>query len=96
MSSQELIERKDSYLRMMERVPTQGYITAALVSIGLSAVLRVFGAHNWSIFVGQWPPTFLLLALVHKLLQPSGEPGFDEAEMAASEAGRMVSSSRQT
>jgi hypothetical protein len=29
------------------------------------------GRRDWSIFVGQWPPTFLLFGLFHKVLRPS-------------------------
>ena len=88
----EAIERKDSYLRMMEKVPTQGYLGAALGSIALSAVLRLLGYKDAAIFVGQWPPTFILLALAHKLLRPSEEPGFRDARQAADETARTIGS----
>ena len=91
MDSQEMIERKDRYLRMMERVPTQGYLGAALASIGVSLLLRILGYKEMALFVGQWPPTFILMALAHKLLQPSAEQGVGDAQEAASEAQRMVS-----
>ena len=90
MSMHEAIERKDSYLRMMERVPTQGYLGAALGALGLSALLRLAGKKDAAIFVGQWPPTLILLALVHKLLRPSAEPGFGDSREAAGEAAQMV------
>ena len=91
MDSQEMIERKDRYLRMMEKVPTQGYLGAALTSIGVSLLLRILGYKEMALFVGQWPPTFILMALAHKLLQPSAEQGFRDAQEATSEAQRMVS-----
>ena len=90
MDTQEAIERKDSYLRMMERIPTQGYLGAALGSIALSALLRVFGKKDAAVFVGQWPPTFILFALAHKLLEPSSEPGFQQTREAATEARSMI------
>ena len=86
----EAIGRKDSYLRMMEKVPTQGYLGAALGSIGVSLLLRLLGYKEMALFVGQWPPTFILMALAHKLLQPSTEQGFSDAQDAAGEATRMV------
>ena len=91
MDSQEMIERKDSDLRMMEKVPPQGYLGAALASIGVSLLLRILGYKEMALFVGQWPPTFILMALAHKLLQPSAEQGVRDAQEAASEAQRMVS-----
>jgi hypothetical protein len=84
----ELSERTDSYLRLMEKIPTQGYLGLALGSIAASAVLRLAGKKEAALFVGQWPPTFLLLALAHKLLQPSQEhrvPTTREAVRAASQ-----------
>ena len=86
----DMIERKDSYLRMMEKVPTQVYLSAALGALGLSALLRLAGKRDAAIFVGQWPPTLILMALVHKLLRPSEEPGFRDSREAAGEAARMV------
>jgi hypothetical protein len=90
VQNSELVERKDSYLRMMEQVPTQAYLGAALGSIGASLVLRLLGFKEMALFVGQWPPTFLLLAMVHKVLQPSQEPGISGAQQAAQEAKRMA------
>ena len=90
MDTQQAIETKDSYLRMMEAVPTQVYLSAALGSIGASALLRLFGFKDMALFVGQWPPTFILLALAHKLLNPSTEEGFRQAGEAAGEAGRTL------
>lgn len=66
-------EQKDNMLKMIEQVPTQAYLGAALGSIALSALLRLVGAKDAAVFVGQWPPTFLLLALAAKLLRPSTE-----------------------
>jgi hypothetical protein len=86
----ELMERKDSYLRMMEKVPTQGYLGLALGAIVLSALLRLAGKKEAALFVGQWPPTFLLLALARKLLQPSQEPGYPSTREAVQEASRMA------
>lgn len=83
-------EQKDSYLRIMESIPTQGYIGAALGSIALSAFFRILGKKDAAVFVGQWPPTFLLLALTHRLLQPSQESGEQEARDALHEATRMT------
>jgi hypothetical protein len=63
----------DTYLKLMEAVPTQAYLGAAVGSIALSATLRMLGKKDAAIFVGQWPPTFILFALAYKLLRPSDE-----------------------
>ena len=90
----EAIERKDSYLRMMEKVPTQAYLGLALSTIAISALLRIAGKKDAALFVGQWPPTLILMALVHKLLQPSRELGFRDTSEAVAEGTHMVSPAR--
>ncbi len=85
--------KKDQYLRMMEKVPTQVYLGLALGSVLTSAGLRVAGKKDAALFVGQWPPTLLLLTLVHKLLQPSQEPGIRKTQEALDAARGMVAES---
>jgi hypothetical protein len=41
-----------------------------VASIVASAGLKVAGRDNLSIFVGQWPPTFLLFGLYHRIVRP--------------------------
>lgn len=62
---------QDQYFRVTDQVPEEAWYWAALVSVLASAVLFVANKRDWSIFVGQWPPTFLLFGLFHKLLRPS-------------------------
>jgi hypothetical protein len=85
-------ERPAAYLRMMEKVPTGGYMTAALAAIAGAAALRLFGKKDAAIFVGQWPPTFILFALAYKLLRPSRDEPTAEMRSAADEAARMTGS----
>ena len=63
----------ETYLKMMEEIPAQAYLGAALGAIGLSALLRLFGKKDAAVFVGQWPSTFILFALAYKILRPSDE-----------------------
>ena len=56
------------YFRVTDEVPGEVWYWAALGSIVVSAILFASNKRDWSIFVGQWPPTFLLLGLFHKLL----------------------------
>lgn len=62
---------QDQYFRLTDQVPEEIWYWAALGSIVASATLFTMGKRDWSIFVGQWPPTFLLFGLFHKLLRPS-------------------------
>ena len=61
----------DRMMRVMEEVPTQAYWGLAIGSVLLSALLWVMGRRNGALFVGQWPPTFLLFGLYHRLIRPS-------------------------
>ena len=80
----------DAYLKAMEEVPTQAYLGAALGSIALSALLRIFGKKDAALFVGQWPPTFILFALAYKLLRPSDEDVVEQADQAVRQATNLV------
>ena len=59
------------YFRVTDQVPEEVWYWAALASIIVSASLFLMGKREWSVFVGQWPPTFLLFGLFHKILRPS-------------------------
>lgn len=62
---------QEGYFSTMESIPTSVYYWLAAASVIASAVLFFTGRRNWAIFVGQWPPTLLAVALLYKLLRPS-------------------------
>ena len=68
-----MIGRRRSYLRMVEAIPTQGYLAAALAGLVASLLLRILGYKDAALFVGEWPPRILIMALAYKLLRPSRE-----------------------
>jgi hypothetical protein len=84
----------ETYLKLMEEVPTQAYLGAALGAIGLSMVLRLTGKKDAAVFVGQWPPTFLLFALAYKLLRPSDEDVMANGHEAVHQASDLITASR--
>ena len=59
------------FFRVTDRIPEVAWYWGAVMSILVSAVLKLAGKDSWSIFVGQWPPTFLLFGLYHILVRPS-------------------------
>ncbi len=61
------------YFRITDGVPEQVWYWAAMASILTSAGLKLAGKDNWSLFVGQWPPTFILFGLYHRLIRPSAK-----------------------
>jgi hypothetical protein len=56
------------YFRTTDQLPGEFWYWAALASIISSAILFVSNKRDWSLFVGQWPPTFLLFGMFHKLI----------------------------
>jgi len=64
-------DTKNEALRITETVPEEVWYWAAIGSILLSAGMKLSGRDNAAIFVGQWPPTFLLFGLFGRLLRPS-------------------------
>lgn len=62
------------YFRITDQVPQETWYWAALLSIIVSAMLFITGKRDWSIFVGQWPPTFILFGIFHKVVSPSRTP----------------------
>jgi hypothetical protein len=65
-------QTQQDYFRLTDSIPEEGWYWAAMASVAISAALWLTGKRNWSTFVGQWPPTFLLLGLFHKQHQPGG------------------------
>jgi hypothetical protein len=61
-------DTQEQYFRVTDQIPGTVWYWGAVTSILTSAILFLAGKRDWSIFVGQWPPTFLLFALYHKLL----------------------------
>ncbi len=66
-------ETQEQVLRVTDNIPEEAWYWAALASIGISAVLKLQGKDHWALFVGQWPPTFIVFALYHRLLRPSSK-----------------------
>jgi hypothetical protein len=50
-----------------ESISEESWYWAALVSIVISLGLKLAGRDHLSLFVGQWPPTFLLFGLYRRL-----------------------------
>ena len=61
-------DAQEQYFRVTDQVPGTVWYWSACASILVSALLFLMGKRDWSIFVGQWPPTFLLFGLYHKLV----------------------------
>jgi hypothetical protein len=64
-------EAQQTFFRITDNIPEEAWYWGALGSIGISAMLKLADKDDWAIFVGQWPPTFLLSGLYHRLVHPS-------------------------
>lgn len=64
---------QDQYFRVTDQVPESVWYLSAVASILASATLFLVGKRDWSAFVGQWPPTFLLFGLYHRLMGPGSK-----------------------
>ena len=54
------------------KVPSDVYLWAAVVSIGISLTLKILKKNNAALFVGQWPAPFLLLGIYNKIVKLQG------------------------
>jgi hypothetical protein len=64
-------EAQTSYFRVTDNVPEQTWYWLSLGSILISAGFKLAKKDDWALFVGQWPPTFLLFGLYHRVIRPS-------------------------
>ena len=64
------IAAEKTYFHATDGVPEEAWYWLALGSIAVSAALKLTDRDHWALFVGQWPPTFLLFGLYHRLLRP--------------------------
>jgi hypothetical protein len=59
------------FFRVTDNVPEETWYWLAVGSIIASAALKLNKNDHMALFVGQWPPTFILFALYHRLVHPS-------------------------
>ena len=54
------------------KLPSDLFLWAAFGSIAISLALKIMKKNDEALFVGQWPPTFLLLGVYNKLVKQQG------------------------
>lgn len=65
------------------KLPSSGYLAAALGCMAASAILKFSGKTGWALFVGQWPAPLLVMGVYNKMVKQHGSD-------AGSDAGRMA------
>lgn len=94
-SSRQLNESpQQKFFRITDNVPEESWYWMALASIGLSAGLKLLNRNAWALFVGQWPPTFILFGLYHRLIRPSAKSAIpvDVSGSTSVDSGAMIGS----
>lgn len=73
--------REDAFTGALESqtssLPSSTYLGLAIGSMVASAVLKVVGRDDWSLFVGQWAPSFLIIGVYNKLVKQHGSDSGD-------------------
>ncbi|HET9284247.1 MAG TPA: hypothetical protein VJW55_04920 [Candidatus Angelobacter sp.] len=76
-------EREDQFTSSIEsqtaKIPSTGYLGAAIASMAGSAVLKALGKNDWALFVGQWAPAFLILGVYNKMVKQHGSDVYSRA-----------------
>ena len=76
-------EREDRVTSVIEKqtakIPSSGYLAAAIGAMGTSALLKMVGKDEWALFVGQWAPAFLIMGVYNKMVKQHGSDVYSKA-----------------
>ena len=76
-------QEEDRVTGMLEaqtsKIPSSGYLAAAISSMAASAVLKIVGRDECALFVGQWAPAFLILGVYNKMVKQHGSDAYSRA-----------------
>ena len=76
-------EREDRVTSAIEtqtaKIPSSGYLAAAIGAMGTSALFKILGKDNWALFVGQWAPAFLIMGVYNKMVKQHGSDAYTKA-----------------
>lgn len=53
-------------------LPSDLFLWTAIGTMGVSLVLKIMGKDSLSLFIGQWPASFLIMGLYNKLVKVQG------------------------
>ena len=75
--------REDKFTSAIEsktsKIPSAGYLGAAIGAMAISAVLKTVGKNDWAMFVGQWAPSILVIGLYNKVVKQQGSDAYSRA-----------------
>ncbi len=61
------------------KIPSSGYLAFALGSMAASAIMKALGKNEWSLFIGQWAPAFLIMGVYNKMVKQHGSDAYSRA-----------------
>jgi hypothetical protein len=68
----------DAIESQTSKIPSSGYLAAAVGAIAASAILKIVGKDDWALFVGQWPAAFMLMGVYNKIVKQHGSDAFSK------------------
>lgn len=79
-------EREDKVTGAIEtqtaKLPSSAYLGTAVTAMCVSALLKVLGKDDWSLFIGQWAPSFLIMGLYNKMVKQLGSDVYTSSRAA--------------
>jgi hypothetical protein len=54
------------------KIPSIGFLGVAVAAMATSAILKLTGKDDWSLFIGQWVPSILVIGTYNKLVKQRG------------------------
>ena len=83
ISSRTSGEREDRVTSSIEsqtaKIPSSGYLAAAVSAMAVSAILKLSGKDDWALFIGQWAPSFLIMGVYNKTVKQHGSDAYSRA-----------------
>lgn len=86
-------EREDRLSSAIEaqtaKLPSVGYLSMAIGAMAASAILKLMRKDDWSLFIGQWVPSLLVIGTYNKMVKQhgsdrdEGRSGWGASSMAA-------------
>ena len=67
------IERKTA------EAPSSLFLGLAMVSMAVSAIMKLTGKDDWALFVGQWAAPFLIMGTYNKMVKQHGSDATSRA-----------------
>jgi hypothetical protein len=76
-------QMEDRYTGAIEsqtsQLPSSLFLGLAIGAMAASAILKIVGKDDWSLFVGQWPAPFLIMGNYNKMVKQHGSDAWSRS-----------------